>query len=48
MLVQIEALTPENVKGSGHMASAGGNSAMNVSMDFTAKWLGASCPEKKQ
>jgi len=48
MLMQIEALTPENVHGSGHVASAGGNSAMNVSMDFTAKWLGASCPEKKQ
>jgi len=48
MLMQIEALSPENVKGSGHVTSAGGNNAMNASTDFTAKWLGAACPEKKQ
>ena len=45
--VHIEALNPENVKGSIQMAATGGGSAMNVNVGFTAKWIGSSCAELK-
>lgn len=45
--MRIEALNPENVKGSGHVTAAGGSNSMNVNTSFTAKWLGATCTEKK-
>ncbi len=46
LTIQIQALDSENVKGSGHVTDAGGNRAMNIATDFTAKWLGAACTGK--
>jgi hypothetical protein len=45
--VHIEALNPENVKGSIQMTAAGGGRSMNVNVGFTAKWIGSSCAELK-
>lgn len=39
----IEALSPENVKGTMHMTAASEERAMNVNSTFAAKWLGAAC-----
>ena len=47
MTIEIEALNSESVKGSGHVTSAGGGRSMNVNTNYTAKWLGAVCTEKK-
>ncbi len=47
MTIQIEALSPENIKATGHVTAAGGEKSMNVNTNFTGKWLGATCPEKK-
>jgi hypothetical protein len=41
--MQVEALTPESVKGSGQMASNGGGQSMSMNTSFTAKWLGPTC-----
>jgi uncharacterized protein DUF3617 len=41
--MNIEVLSPESVKGSGHMSSNGGGHAMTVNTTFSGKWLGASC-----
>ena len=43
--VHIEAINPENVKGSMQMTAAGGGRTMNVNVGFTAKWIGTSCAE---
>jgi hypothetical protein len=43
--VRIEAITPENIKGSMQMTSTGGGRSMNVNVGFTGKWIGASCAE---
>jgi hypothetical protein len=43
--VRIEAITPESIKGSMQMTSAGGGRSMNVNVGFTGKWIGASCAE---
>ena len=45
--MQIEALNSENTKGSGHVTAAGGARSMNVSTNFTGKWIGAVCTDKK-
>jgi hypothetical protein len=39
----IDALNPENIKGSIHMVAAGGNHSMNMSSTFTGKWIASSC-----
>lgn len=44
----VEAVDPENVKGSMRMNASGGNTsggnnAMNMNTTFTEKWLGADC-----
>lgn len=41
--MQVEALSPENVKGSGQMTSNGGGNSMSMNTSFSAKWLGPSC-----
>jgi len=47
MIIQIEAFNSENIKGAGHVIVAGGARSMNVSTNFTGKWLGAACTDKK-
>ena len=41
--MQVEALSPESVKGSGQMTSNGGGQSMSMNTTFSAKWLGPSC-----
>ena len=41
--INIEALDPENVKGSGNTTMTGGGHTMNTSGAFTSKWLGTDC-----
>ena len=41
--LHIDALNPENVKGSMHMLAAGGDHSMNMSSTFSGKWIGSSC-----
>ena len=41
--MEVEALSPENVKGSGQMRSNGGGHSMSMNTTFSAKWLGPSC-----
>jgi len=41
--INIEALDPENVKGSGNTTMTGGGHTMNTSRAFTSKWLGTDC-----
>jgi hypothetical protein len=45
--LHIEAINPENIKGSMQMTAAGGSSTMNIKVAFTAKWIGSSCAELK-
>ena len=45
--MNIEVLSPESVKGSGHMTSNGGGHTMTVNTSFTGKWIGASCGNTK-
>ena len=45
--LHIEAINPENVRGSMQMTAAGGSSTMNIKVAFTAKWIGPSCAELK-
>jgi hypothetical protein len=47
MTIQIEALNSESVKGSSHVTTAGGDRTMNINMNFTGKWIGAVCTDKK-
>ena len=44
---QVEALSPENVKGSVHMVATSGDRTMNTTSNFTAKWLGPACGDVK-
>ncbi len=39
----IDAVDPENVKGSMRMAMSGSDHTMTVSSTFTAKWIGKVC-----
>jgi len=41
--LHIDALNPENVKGSMHMLAAGGDHSMNMSSTFSGKWIVSSC-----
>jgi len=45
--MNVEALGPENVKGSVHMTSSGGSHTMTVNTTFSGKWLGSSCGSTK-
>jgi Protein of unknown function (DUF3617) len=45
--IQVEALSPENVKGSGQMSVSGGGHTMNSNTTFTAKWIGPVCGDVK-
>jgi hypothetical protein len=45
--MNIEALSPESVKGSGQMTSNGGGHTMAINTTFSAKWLGPSCGNVK-
>ena len=45
--MNVEALGPENVKGSVHMTSSGGSHTMTVNTAFSGKWLGSSCGSTK-
>jgi hypothetical protein len=45
--LRVEALNSENVKGSMQMVSSGGDRTMNMSSNFTAKWLGPNCGDVK-
>ena len=45
--MNIEALSPESVKGSGQMTSNGNGHMMTVNTNFSAKWLGPSCGDAK-
>jgi len=41
--INVEALNPENVKGSGNATMTGGGHTMTTSGTFTSKWLGSDC-----
>jgi hypothetical protein len=41
--LHIDALNPENVKGSMHMLTSGDDHSMNTSSTFTGKWIASSC-----
>ena len=41
--INVEALNPENVKGSGNATMTGGGHTMTTSGTFTSKWLGTDC-----
>jgi hypothetical protein len=41
--IQIEALSPESVKGSWQMSVTGGGHTLNKNNSFTAKWIGPVC-----
>jgi hypothetical protein len=43
--VRIEAINPENLKGSMQMTATGAGRTMNVNVGFTGKWIGTSCAE---
>ena len=47
MTTQIEVIDSERVKGVSHVTATGSDKSMNVSGNFTGKWLGAACPHKK-
>jgi hypothetical protein len=42
--MRLEALDPENVKGTGQLTANGPAGAINGSYAGTAKWIGATCP----
>ncbi len=44
----VEAITPENVKGTVDMKVTRGDNTMNVKSSFSARWLGADCGEYKR
>ena len=41
--MKIDVLSPESVKGSGHMTSTGSKQSLSADTRFSAKWLGATC-----
>ncbi len=45
--MNIEAVSPEAVKGSGEMTSNGGGHTMTIHTAFSAKWIGPSCGSVK-
>jgi hypothetical protein len=46
-IMHVEALSPENVKGSGQMSVSGGGHTMNVNTALTGKWIGPNCGDVK-
>jgi hypothetical protein len=40
---KVESSSPENAKGTMHMAATNSDRAMNVDVTFTAKWIAAAC-----
>jgi hypothetical protein len=46
-IFHIEALSSENVKGSGHVTATKDGHTMNEDVDISAKWLGAICTGTK-
>jgi len=44
---RVEALNSETVKGSMQMASVSGDKTINMSSNFTSKWLGPDCGDVK-
>ena len=45
--VQVEALSPESVKGSVQIVANGGGKTMNSNSNFTGKWIASSCAGMK-
>jgi hypothetical protein len=45
--INIEAISHESVKGSGHITATGDGHTMNGEINFSAKWLGAVCTDTK-
>jgi hypothetical protein len=43
----VEALSPESIRGSGHMTATGGGRDMNMNTTLSSKWLGSSCESVK-
>ena len=39
----VEAVSPEKVKGSGHMTATGGGHTMNMNTTISSRWVGSSC-----
>jgi hypothetical protein len=46
-ILHLEALDPENVKGSVHVVATGGGNTMNSDYTFTSKWISSSCAGMK-
>lgn len=46
-MIEFDAISPENVKGSGHITATGANHTMNSSYTITSKWIGADCGNVK-
>jgi hypothetical protein len=44
--VRIEAMNPENIKGSIQMTTTSGEKTMNLNSSFTAKWVGTTCTKE--
>jgi hypothetical protein len=44
--VKIEAVNPENIKGSMQIRVTNHDRTMNMNYTFTSKWIGAACSEK--
>lgn len=45
--MEFEALSPENVKGSGHVVVSGEGHTMNLDGTYTGKWIGSACGDVK-
>jgi len=45
--IHIQALNPENVKGSVQMTMTRGDHTMNINSSFTAHWVGAACAKEE-
>lgn len=45
--MEFEALSPENVKGSGHVIVTGEGHTMNLDGTYTGKWIGSACGDVK-
>lgn len=46
-MMHVDVLSPESVKGTGHMTSNGGGHTFTVQTTFSARWLGPSCSSVK-
>jgi hypothetical protein len=44
---EFEAVSPENIKGTVHLTSTGGDHTMNTDATYTGKWIGSSCGDVK-